>query len=99
GFADGSATQSRFADPTGIAIDGAGHLIIADTTNSLVREVDPLAAIAESLTAVTTLAGTGDRGSVNGTGNVAQFNKPSGVAVSLSSAIIVADTANQQLRK
>lgn len=40
GFADGSAAQARFADPSGIAVDGIGHLVIADSTNSLMREVD-----------------------------------------------------------
>lgn len=115
GFVDGSAAQSRFADPSGIAVDGTGHLIVADSTNSLVREVDPDAAFggapgspgvssadisptADSF-AVTTLAGTGDRGLTDGAGNLARFFTPRGVAVSASSAIIVADTGNHVLRR
>ena len=99
GFKDGLASQSRFADPTGIAIDGAGHIIVAETTNSLVREVDPALALNNQPNAVFTLAGTGGRGSTDGAGNVAQFNKPAGVAVLPSSTVIVADTGNQTLRK
>ncbi len=99
GFKDGLASQSRFADPTGIAVDGAGHVIVAETTNSLVREVDPALALSSQPNAVYTLAGTGGRGSTDGAGNVAQFNKPSGVAVLSSSTVIVADTGNNTLRK
>jgi RHS repeat-associated protein len=99
GFKDGTASQSRFADPSAVALDGSGHVVIADTTNSLVRDVDPVKALNNDPFAVLTLAGTGARGLVNGAGNVAQFNKPAGVAVAPSSAVLVADTANQVLRK
>lgn len=99
GFKDGTASQSRFADPTGIAVDGAGHIIVAETTNSLIREVDPALALNNLPNAVFTLAGTGARSSTDGAGNVAKFNKPAGVAVLASSAVIVADTGNNTLRK
>ncbi|MFN0112780.1 MAG: hypothetical protein ACKVZH_28305, partial [Blastocatellia bacterium] len=45
GFKDGTAAESRFADPTGITVDGAGHIIVAETTNSLIREIDPALAL------------------------------------------------------
>jgi YD repeat-containing protein len=99
GFKDGTAAQSRFADPVGIAADGAGHIVIAETTNSLVREVDPLLALNAQPNAVYTLAGTGGRGTTNGAGDIAQFNKPGGVAILTSSTVIVADTGNNALRK
>ena len=99
GFADGTADQARFAEPAGIAIDAAGKIVVADSTNSLVRFVDPNLAAGGSAQAVTTLAGTGERGLTDGSGNAARFSTPRGIAVSLSSAIIVADTGNQVLRK
>jgi len=99
GFVDGGAGAARFANPAGIAVDGAGHIVVADTTNSLVREIDPVLAVNGDPTAVTTLAGTGDRGLVNGAGNVTRFSLPKGVAVASSSAIIIADTGNQVLRQ
>lgn len=83
----------------GVAVDGAGHVIVAETTNSLIREIDPARAINGDPNAVYTLAGTGERGSTDGAGNVAKFNKPSGVAVTTSGAVIVADTGNNTLRK
>jgi len=100
GFADGTANQARFADPSGIAIDGAGKIVVADATNSLVRLVDPDLALSGAASAVTTLAGAGDiRGSTDGPGNLARFFTPRGIAVSASSAIIVADTGNHVLRR
>jgi hypothetical protein len=99
GFADGPATQARFAEPSGIALDGKGDLIVTDTINSLVRKVDPTQTQNNGALAVTTLAGTGERGSTNGAGNLARFNNPRGIAVLQSSAIIVADTGNHVLRR
>ena len=99
GFKDGSASEARFAEPSGIAIDGAGKIVVADAVNSLVRLVDPDLAAGGSNQAVSTLAGTGSRGLIDGAGNLARFFTPRGVAVSLSSAIIVADTGNQVLRR
>jgi len=99
GFKDGTAAESRFADPVGVAVDGAGHVIVTETTNSLIREIDPARAINGDPNAVSTLAGTGERGSTDGSGAVAKFNRPSGVTVTSSGAVIVADTGNQTLRK
>jgi RHS repeat-associated protein len=99
GFADGSASQARFAEPSGLALDGAGKIIVADAVNSLLRSVDPNLAASGSSLAVRTLAGSGERGGTDGAGNVARFNTPRGVAVSQSSAVVVADTGNNTLRR
>ncbi len=90
GFADGAS--AKFADPAGIAIDGAGKLIVVDSTNSLVRVID-------SNGAASTIAGTGARGLTNGAGNVARFSTPRGVTVQQSSAIIIVDTGNHVVRR
>ncbi|HEX8290963.1 MAG TPA: IPT/TIG domain-containing protein, partial [Pyrinomonadaceae bacterium] len=99
GFADGTAGQARFAEPSGIAIDGSGKIVVADAVNSLVRQIDPELAASGSPAAVTTLAGTGDRSSADGSGDRARFYLPRGVAVARSSAVIVADTGNHTLRR
>ncbi len=99
GFKDGSAAQARFAEPSGIAIDSDGKIIITDTVNSLIRSVDPNLAASGSNDAVTTLAGTGIRGLTDGPGNVARFFTPRGLAISNSSAIVVADAGNNVLRR
>ncbi|HVG39442.1 MAG TPA: IPT/TIG domain-containing protein, partial [Pyrinomonadaceae bacterium] len=99
GFADGAASQARFAEPSGIAIDGSGNIVVADAINSLVRLVNPALAGSGSPQAVTTLAGSGERGSINGAGNLARFTMPRGVVVTTSSAVVVADTGNHVLRR
>lgn len=99
GFKDGSAAQARFAEPSGIAIDSDGKIIITDTVNSLIRSVDPDLAASGSNDAVTTLAGTGVRGLTDGLGNAARFFTPRGLAISNSSAIVVADAGNNVLRR
>jgi RHS repeat-associated protein len=99
GFADGAASQARFAEPSGIAIDGAGKIVVADAVNSLIRQIDPEPAAGGAPVAVTTLAGTGERSAADGSGDQAQFYLPRGVAVAKSSAVIVADTANHTLRR
>ena len=46
GFRDGSPLASKFNRPSGLAVDAAGRLIVADSDNGLVRifETDPSAA-------------------------------------------------------
>ncbi len=99
GFADGPATDARFAEPSGIAIDSSGKILITDAVNSLIRQVDPVLAANGASGAVSTLAGSGERGQADGAGSLAAFLTPRGVASSSSSAIIVADTGNHTLRR
>jgi sugar lactone lactonase YvrE len=94
GSSDGTGTGARFHFPTAVAADSAGNLYVADTDNDTIRK------IVASTGAVTTLAGlSGTAGSADGTGSVAQFNSPSGVAVDGTGNIYVADTLNHTVRK
>jgi hypothetical protein len=75
-----------------LALDGVGNLIVADTDNDLLRQVN-------STGAVSTIAGlAGSSGSADGVGSAARFNLPTGVAVDGSSNVYVADTNNHTLR-
>jgi sugar lactone lactonase YvrE len=91
GHRDGPAADARFDGPIGIALDGSGRLIVADTYNDRIRAVDRNGA-------VTTLAGGAGPGWTDGRTHDARFHTPSGVAVGPGDAIVVADTGNGLVR-
>ena len=90
GDADGSA--ARFNGPVGIAVDGSGRVIVADTYNDRIR------AIARDGT-VSTLAGGPVPGADDGMAAEARFDTPCGVTVDATGAIHVADTGNGAVRR
>ena len=93
GSADGTGSDARFYLPQGVAVDSAGTVYVADTSNYTIRTITPSGA-------VSTLAGVaGSRGSADGTGTAARFNYPNGVAVNGAGIVYVADTPNNTVRK
>jgi len=92
GMFDGPAKNAKFARPVDVTIDAAGRLWVADTGNHRIRRF----AIGGS---VTTVAGTGSYGHVNGSGITARFNSPHGVAASPDGTVYVADWGNYAIRK
>jgi sugar lactone lactonase YvrE len=93
GSADGIGAAARFWWPSGVAIDSANSVYVADTFNHTIRKITP-----EGV--VTTLAGTaGSIGSTDGTGASARFDYPHGVATDSANNVYVADTGNSIIRK
>ena len=80
-----------FSHLLGIAVDGAGELYVADSSNHTIRKVSAAGV-------VTTLAGSA-KGNADGAGNVARFESPSGVAVDNRGTLYVADSGNHTIRK
>jgi len=89
-----SATSAQLNTPSGVAVDSAGNLFIADFSNHRVRLVSPTGTI-------TTVAGTGVQG-YSGDGGLAanaQLFSPEGVGVDPSGNLLIADTGNSVIRK
>lgn len=70
GSADGLGSSASFRFPSGLAIDAAGNVFVADTSNHTLRKISPAGQ-------VTTFAGAAlQPGSVDGTGAAARFEFP-----------------------
>ncbi len=93
GSADGTGAAARFNKPSGLALDTAGNLYVADTGNSTVRKVSP-AGVVTTLAGLSAIAGLKD-----GTGALAWFNEPEGVTADASGNLYLADTGNAVIRK
>lgn len=95
GSANGVGGAASFYYPSGLAVDNAGNLFVADTYNHTIREVSPGAG-GWNVTTPVGLAGA--PGSADGTNNSAQFNFPYGIAVTGVDQLYVADTYNSTIR-
>ena len=70
GLINGTGSAVRFNRPTGVALDAAGNVYVADELNQVIRVIAPGGA-------TSTLAGTPQvPGRVDGTGSAAQFYYP-----------------------
>jgi formylglycine-generating enzyme required for sulfatase activity len=92
GASDGVGLEVDFFYPTDVALDASGNLYVADTANNKIRKI-------ASNGSVTTIAGSGIQGSIDGVGKDASFNYPYGIAVDNSGNVYVADTGNHKIRK
>ena len=91
GSLNGTSSAASFNHPFGVCVDSSGNLYVADAGNSLVRKITPAGV-------VTTLAGSGTPGLVNGTGTAASFYQPIGICADGSGNIYVADNMSSVFR-
>lgn len=91
---NGAATSAQLNAPRDVAVapDGVTYFI-ADTANNRIRRVDGGGTI-------TTAAGTGTASFTgdNGAATLATLNGPSGVAVTATGGVLIADTTNTRVR-
>jgi sugar lactone lactonase YvrE len=91
----GPATSASLANPSGVAVDGAGNLFIGDAVNRRIRRVDGATSI------ITTVAGTGTQGfsGDGGPATSAQLGNPFGVALDSAGNLFIADQLNHRIRR
>jgi large repetitive protein len=91
----GPAVNATLNTPSGIALDGAGNLFIADTGNNLVRVIELSTGIIRTVAGMGTQGNTGD----NGPATSAQLNQPLGITVDIAGNLFIADTGNNRIRR
>ncbi|MGA2050238.1 MAG: Ig-like domain repeat protein [Terracidiphilus sp.] len=92
---NGPASAAILNAPSGLALDGAGNLYIADTGDNVVRKVTAATGWISTVAGNGTLGYTGDGSAAT----VAELNQPLGVAVDPAGNLYIADTSNQVIRK
>ena len=91
----GPATSAKLYFPSGVAIDAAGNMYIADTFNHVIRLVNV------DTNKITTVAGTGKSYGYSGDGGPAtsaKLSDPRGVAIDTAGNIYIADSGNNVIR-
>jgi hypothetical protein len=91
----GPATSAALNNPEGLALDASGNLYIADTGNSVIREVLASDSTIQTVAGNATVGYAGDGGSAT----AAELNDPYGVFVDGSGNLFIADTSNCLIRK
>jgi sugar lactone lactonase YvrE len=81
GTIDGPRAGARFASPSALAVDGTGAVFVSDNGAHRIRRIAADGTI-------TTVAGNGTAGFLDGSGNLAQFYGQEGIAVSANGATI-----------
>ena len=92
GRTDGPGNLARFFSPSGIVADSAGNLWVADTDNSVIRQIDLAGNVG-------TFAGSTEPGQLDGHGTAASFSQPYGLARDGAGNLYVADTGNGTIRR
>eukprot|EP00288_Rhodomonas_lens_P001012 CAMPEP_0177734868 /NCGR_PEP_ID=MMETSP0484_2-20121128/24468_1 /TAXON_ID=354590 /ORGANISM="Rhodomonas lens, Strain RHODO" /LENGTH=384 /DNA_ID=CAMNT_0019248385 /DNA_START=32 /DNA_END=1183 /DNA_ORIENTATION=+ len=101
GDVDATGTQARFRNPSDVVLvpNDEKTCIVADSANNKIKMIRSSDWRNPASSVVTTLAGNGIQGWVDGDSTQARFKKPLGVAVHPEGTwVAVADTSNNRIR-
>jgi hypothetical protein len=103
GHVDGRGRDAKFRNPVGVCVDSRGRVFVADWGTHCIRRIDgavgPGLVLAGNVR-VSTLAGTGVEGYIDGPGATARFKHPWGVGCNTDGTfLIVVDTGNFRIRR
>ena len=91
-FANGPVLSATFSEPYSLASDASGNVYVADATDNMIRKITPAGI-------VSTFAGNGTAGYVDGNAAIAEFNLPINVAVDGAGNVYVTEITNHFIRK
>lgn len=92
GFGDGTGNLTAFSTIAGITTDPAGNLYVTDQNNFRIRKITPTGV-------VSTFAGNGVNGYVDGIGTGAQFSYLQGITIDAAGNLYAVDYGNNVIRK
>jgi hypothetical protein len=92
GYLDGEASQAKFNQPINICFDPEGNMYVSDFLNQRIRKIS-----IDGI--VTTIAGTGQAGLLDGPALEAKFNYPRGICLDDTDNIYIGDSWNHRIRK
>ncbi len=92
GSTNGDPDLASFNLPTDVIVSAVGTVYVADHDNNKIRKITAAGV-------VSTLAGNGAAGAVNGNSTAASFNGPFGVAVDENDNVYIAEPQNRKIRK
>lgn len=99
----GRATRAELTEPTGVALDVAGNLYVADAGNNVIRRVDArsgnISTVAGNYAAGEANNGLGGFSGDGGPATQARLNVPQGVALDSAGDLFIADTFNNAIRE
>ncbi len=90
----GPATSSHLHEPTGLAIDAAGNLYVADSENDVIEKITP----SGTLSVFAGIVGS-QAAPTPGPATSSALNEPFGVAVDAAGDIYIADTGNNEIEQ
>lgn len=90
-FADGPALFAKFSVPFDVAVAADGTIYVTDGENHRIRKIKD--------SHVSTFAGNGIKGIVNGNGSLAQFRDPYLMALDVNGNLYTLDISDPRIRK
>lgn len=90
----GPATEAGLSFPSGLALDAAGNLYVADSGNNRIRRIDAQSGV------ITTVAGNGGSDPLNDNlaARTGGLDNPTDVALDAAGTLYIADAGNQRVR-
>jgi hypothetical protein len=92
GFKDGPIDSALFNSPSDLCVDDSGNIYVSDFLNQRIRKIS-------NQGIVSTVAGSGTAGYLDGNHSTARFNYPRGICIDPSGNIFVSDSWNHRIRK
>ncbi|WP_246239398.1 NHL domain-containing protein [Paenibacillus anseongensis] len=107
-YQDGSLTEAKFNEPSGLALDSKGNLYVSDTGNQRIRYIDLQAGTVKTVAGSTALLSNNtiyDKNELyaggdfaDGEASKAKFDFPKGLAVTSEGGVLIADSLNHAIR-